>query len=677
MTSSLFSRRTAVLAASVLGSLTALLLSHSTHAQTPAPLAVSVVEYYNKSIAAYFLTGRASEQAALDTVADFQRTGVTFAAIGAAGAMAPLSAVCRYKIAVTGSAFTSHFYGLPADCAAISAANLTNFTNEGLDFAVERPTNGVCPASSPVPIYRALRALTPVDVPNHRYSVSAAAYQEMLTRGWNGEGVVFCARAATAETARPALAASSSFRNVCALPRSGIDPQTGAAYTDRTGSDSDEKKWLRSWIDETYLWYREVPVSLNADLFATPIDYFNALKTPALTLSGTAKDKFHFTRNTVAYNTVSSGSASIGYGVAWRSYSTAPPRKWVAMIVTENTPAANAGLKRGDSIVAIDRTDFVSGAPEPLQLGLFPTVTGESHVFTVQSAGASTTRDITLTAAAVTPLPVQNVKSFVTKSGSKLGYMLFTGFNETSEFYLASAVSFLAAQNVSELILDMRYNSGGLLDIAAELAFMIAGPTRTAGKTFERRAYSEKNPFNQTASDNNKPFFSTTRGFSVVPGTPLPTLNLGRVYVLTSKDTCSASESVINGLRGVGVEVVLVGDTTCGKPYGFVATDNCGTTHFSIQFVGVNNLGFGDYTDGFPAACRADDDLTKPLGDPAEGHFLTAATLLLTGVCAPFSAASTNLTSKRNVAENNNSSQAIREPAYELMSGKIVIPTLR
>ena len=181
-----------------------LLVSGAAAAQTP----VTVVEYYNKTIAAYFLTGRAAEQVSLDAISDFQRTGATFVATSAAGVSAPLDGVCRYRIDVPGSAFSSHFYGLTADCALIASLNLPNFSNEGFDFAVEKPTAGVCPASSPVPVYRALRSLTPVDVPNHRYSVNMSGYQEMLTRGWIGEGAVFCARSATPATPRPSFAAS-------------------------------------------------------------------------------------------------------------------------------------------------------------------------------------------------------------------------------------------------------------------------------------------------------------------------------------------------------------------------------------------------------------------------------------------------------------------------------------
>ena len=135
------------------------------------------------------------------------------------------------------------------------------------------------------------------------------------------------------------------------------------------------------------------------------------------------------------------------------------------------------------------------------------------------------------------------------------------------------------------------------------------------------------------------PFYNVTLGppFNAVPGQALPTLDLPRVYVITGGGTCSASEAIMNGLRGVGIEVIQIGSTTCGKPYGFYATDNCGTTYFTIQFRGVNELDFGDYTDGFspnntPGAagptvlpgCSIADDFTRLLGDPTEGRLAMA-----------------------------------------------------
>ena len=91
----------------------------------------------------------------------------------------------------------------------------------------------------------------------------------------------------------------------------------------------------------------------------------------------------------------------------------------------------------------------------------------------------------------------------------------------------------------------------------------------------------------------------------------------------------------MNGLRGVGVDVIQIGSTTCGKPYGFYPEENCGTTYFTIQFRGVNDADFGDYTDGFsPAAsddgeaqvlgCQVADDFSQQLGNPAENRLEVA-----------------------------------------------------
>ena len=164
-----------------------------------------------------------------------------------------------------------------------------------------------------------------------------------------------------------------------------------------------------------------------------------------------------------------------------------------------------------------------------------------------------------------------------------------------------------------------------------------SGPAPTTGKVFEQLSFNDKNPFGVTAAQAATPFHTTTQGLdpNFASGQVLPTLNLSRVFVLVGAGTCSASEAIVNGLRGVGVTVNLIGATTCGKPYGFFPTDNCGTTYFSIQFQGVNQLGQGDYADGFAPTCNAGDDFTHLLGDPAEGRLAAALSYRANGVCAP------------------------------------------
>jgi hypothetical protein len=211
----------------------------------------------------------------------------------------------------------------------------------------------------------------------------------------------------------------------------------------------------------------------------------------------------------------------------------------------------------------------------------------------------------------------------------------------------------LSDAKVTELVLDVRYNGGGYLDIASEVAYMIAGPGSTKGRTFEKTVFSDKYPTRDPVTGRPiepVPFHDASQGFSVPEGQGLPSLNLPRVTVLTGANTCSASESIINGLLGVGVEVIQVGSTTCGKPYGFRPQDNCGTTYFSIQFKGVNEKGFGDYADGFSPAnatgsigvqvpgCAVADDFSHALGDPKEARLEAALGFLVNRTCPVASA---------------------------------------
>ncbi|MCZ6644572.1 MAG: S41 family peptidase, partial [Gammaproteobacteria bacterium] len=264
---------------------------------------------------------------------------------------------------------------------------------------------------------------------------------------------------------------------------------------------------------------------------------------------------------------------------------------------------------------------------------------GDAHTFTVRDLDG-TEREFTMTAEEVTSTPVQNVGVISTPTGN-VGYLLFNSHIATAETGLVNAVEQLQGMAITDLIVDLRYNGGGFLDLASEFAYMIAGagPT-TSGEVFEDLVFNDKYPtINPVTGQmlSPTPFHTTTLGFSEPAGQPLPTLDLPRVFVLSGPNTCSASESVMNSLRGVGVEVIQIGSTTCGKPYGFYPTGNCGTTYFTIQFSGVNDQGFGDYSDGFSPAgaggmvddetlpgCSVADDFTHPLGDPEESRLAAA-----------------------------------------------------
>jgi len=435
---------------------------------------------------------------------------------------------------------------------------------------------------------------------------------------------------------------SASFEARCPVPRTGIDPGTSMAYPDRSGTLLDENNWLRSWTNELYLWYSEVP-DQNPALFSTTDAYFQVLQTTAITASGAPKDKFHFTYDTAQWESLSINGVQAGYGAQWALVAAAPPRQILVAYTEPGSPAATApaSLLRGAEVLAVDGVDAVNNntqaGVDTLNAGLFPANLNETHTFQIQDPGGAQ-RTVMMTSASITTHSVQNVGT-IPVSGGSVGYMLFNDHLATSEAALVSAFTTLQNAAVNDLVLDIRYNGGGFLDIASEVAYMIAGPGPTTGQTFEIAQFNSKYPSVDPVTHQAitpVPFHATTQGFSTTAGIALPTLNLSRVFVLTGPDTCSASEAIINSLRGVNVQVIQVGSTTCGKPYGFYPQDNCGTTYFSIEFRGVNAANFGDYTDGFspmnapaPAGvglpgCSIADDFTHALGDPAEARLATA-----------------------------------------------------
>ena len=440
------------------------------------------------------------------------------------------------------------------------------------------------------------------------------------------------------------------FKNFCEVPRTGTEQFSGQPFPDRDGSTLQENHWLRSWSNNTYLWYNEINDQDPAN-FSSTSSYFDALVTLQTTNSGQLKDKFHFTFDSEEWQLRTNSGISAGYGMNYSFVRTSPPRNILVAYTEPNSPAASSVIPRGAEILQTDGVDVVNANDQAsvdiINAALSPSEAGESHTFVIREVGAASDRTITLTSAEITRAPVQNVKSVDTNSG-KVGYMLFTTHIATAEEQLIDAVEQLKADEITDLVLDLRYNGGGLLDIASELAYMIAGSGVTQGKTFDNLTFNDKhtttNPVTgQTLSPT--PFHTSSLGFSVTQGQSLPTLDLNRVFILSTSNTCSASEAIINGLRGVNVEVILIGSTTCGKPYGFYPTDNCGTTYFTIQFKGANDKGFGDYSDGFSpentaatvgeivTGCSVSDDFSLPLGNVNEAQFKAALDYRETGSC--------------------------------------------
>lgn len=432
---------------------------------------------------------------------------------------------------------------------------------------------------------------------------------------------------------------SAEFDNLCAAPRSGYSQFTGKAFPDKKGSALDEKNFLRSWSYETYLWFEELP-DLNPGDYGNPQEYFELLKTNKITSSGTPKDNFHWWEPTEDAESWESG-ITYDYGIRLKVYSTTPPRKYYVAFVEPGSPAALAGVKRGTKILKIDNYDLVNETSEAginaLNERLFPSKSGVAYKFDLQDAEGSTPYSVTIQAGEVATSPVLLTKVLETGNG-KVGYIVFNSHVEKAERQWITAIQQLQQAAVSDVVLDLRYNGGGLLSIASQVSYMLAG-SNVQGKLFYEQIENSKQ---QKAEP--MPFLDFGL-YSDYENLDLPALNLSRVYILTSAGTCSASEAIINGLRGANIQVYLIGDTTCGKPYGYYPEENCGTTYYTIQLKGANAKGFGEYSDGFiPSSaddnktrvkgCSVQDDIAHQLGDTQEAMLATALNFRASGVCS-------------------------------------------
>ena len=449
------------------------------------------------------------------------------------------------------------------------------------------------------------------------------------------------------------------FKNKCASPRpkSVINPYTNKAYPDTAGTVMDEQLWVRSWNDNVYLWYDE-GVDQNPIAFKNAPTYFSkTLKTTQRTNSGTLKDQFSYSTSTEKYNKLFQSGVKSGYGVNWiiKSSPSTGDRGLYVKYSEPDSPAEKQDLLRGARIIEVDGinlTTFSTAAQRTIiNNGITPATVGETHQFKFLPVGSSSPRSISLTSENVTIQPVQKTTLLSnSQSGEKMAYLLFNTHISTARDQLIKSFAYFKKSSVNGLVIDMRYNGGGLVTVANLLASLVSGNSSTQGQSnyFLKKVMNDKHkkidPFTGKAIQK-QPFYTSYNG------TPLPRLDLNRVYILSGANTCSASELVINSLRGVGIEVILIGETSCGKPYAFYPTDNCGISYSTINFKGVNAQSFGDYSDGFTPAngsgsrdigvritgCVAPDDLSHELSDPKETRLLTALNYHDTGSCIDYS----------------------------------------
>jgi C-terminal processing protease CtpA/Prc len=194
--------------------------------------------------------------------------------------------------------------------------------------------------------------------------------------------------------------------------------------------------------------------------------------------------------------------------------------------------------------------------------------------------------------------------------------MVFESFIAPSETELATAFAYFKANGVQDLILDLRYNGGGYLYIAQELASYLAG-NGNSGNDFIKLVYNSL----QQSSNYTFPLVTTNSP-----------LTLSKIVVITSRETASASEVVMNGLKPY-MSVYSIGDTTNGKPVGMNG-GVIGKKYFvaPVTFKSVNKYNEGDYYEGIAPGTLISDDITRNFTDREELCLKGAINYLETGV---------------------------------------------
>ena len=364
--------------------------------------------------------------------------------------------------------------------------------------------------------------------------------------------------------------------------------------------------YVRDVMTDLYFWYSEMP---NADpaAYDSPESYLEAVRYRPL------DNTFSYITSRAANEAFFSNSQFIGFGLS-TSITTTEMR---VLQVFPDSPAEEAGLARGDRILRINgrpiaelvATGEIDAAFGPSEIGV------EADVTFMDLSGAR--RDAHMVKRLVT-IPTVSLTRRYEQAGRRIGYIFFRNFVEPSNDALDAAFNELTTEGIDDLVLDLRYNGGGLVNVAQHLASLIGG-VRTRGQVFAEYFHNDKN---------------THRNQTIRFRAPSNAATLERLIVITTRSSASASELVINALRPF-MPVIVIGERTYGKPVGQYQVNFCDKMLAPVAFTLRNANREGDFFDGFAPNCAAADDADHQLGDPAEASLREALTFAVTGTCSP------------------------------------------
>jgi C-terminal processing protease CtpA/Prc len=362
-----------------------------------------------------------------------------------------------------------------------------------------------------------------------------------------------------------------------------------------------QKQFVHDVMRDIYFWYDLLPANVDLSQYASPEELLDFL------ISFQPLDNFSYISSAEADAQFFGEGQFEGFGFSTR-FETADDLRFTR--VFSGSPAAQAGFQRGQRILELGgRTIAEIQANEGLAV-----VFGQSPLeFRIRNLDNSefivtVSHDIVT----INPLPQWRV---IDMGGVPVGYVEFATFVSTAEPVFNTVFSDFNAAGVTDVIIDMRYNGGGLVDTARLLGDYLGGSV--AGRIFSLTVFNDKNSFR-----------NETELFEQIANS----MNLSRLVVIATSGTASASELVINSMEP-HTDVTIVGDTTFGKPVGQVGALFCDKILRATAFETLNALNEGGYFNGLPVDCPAADDLAEVVGSATDPNLVTALTYLETGAC--------------------------------------------
>lgn len=367
---------------------------------------------------------------------------------------------------------------------------------------------------------------------------------------------------------------------------------------------------------EWYLWNDRLPASINIENFATVNELvaFIAESSP-LGSDNEPVDRYGGIGSAEAEEQFFGEGKFEGFGFSYRFETNDELR---VTRVFADSPAAQGGLARGQQIVALNGTpvaDIIAGQGVNALFAVFDT---SPLTFTLRDRNGVDLEPTTIERGIVTIDPVPQWRLIERPDGTKAGYLEFYQFISTANAELDAVFAEFRTNNVTDVIVDLRYNGGGIVTTAELFGDLLGG--FVAGNL----------AFSETRYNMDKANENSVRLFNLLANS----INLSRLVVIASGSTASASELVINGMVP-HVEVAIVGDTTFGKPIGQSGWQFCDNILRLTTFQLFNADGFGAYFDGLPvtAGCAASDDLSVEVGAVGDPNLDAALNYLGTGAC--------------------------------------------